>query len=209
MSQHMWTGGYAWGPNSRLKGDPNAVAATLAKVKDRHGRVTVDGIKDAWKDGDDALRETMGDEDDIREIGLDHMAYKILGELHYEKVNVQTEDAEPGGRVFQPLSKVTGSTDLVRVFVETPREAISLATAHRPPSAPVMTPRATAPIARPVEVLTMADLPMPARDARPARVVEPPEDRDMAAWLALCEWRDRYGDLPRYRPVVAAMDGLD
>lgn len=209
MSEYMWTGGYQWGKGSRLKGDPNAVAAALQAIKDRHGRVGVDGIKDAWRDGDVALRETMGDDAQVLDIGLDHQAYKILGELEYEKVHVHTEEAMPGGRAFQPLARVTGNPENVRVFVETPREALLLNTAYRPPveqpSAPPPMPQ-QAPPRLPVEVLRLEDLRPTPQAARPAPMVP---DRDMEAWLALCEWREQFGDIPRYRPVVDAMEALD
>lgn len=208
---YMWTGGYQWGAASRMKGDANAVAATLQKIKDKRGRVEVEAIKDAWRQGDAALRETMGDEEAVLNQGAEYFAYKILSALEYEKVNVRTEEPESGGRVFQPLAKVTGNPANVRVFVETPRETIRLSTGWGTPrSATPMEPAPLPPVIAaplvepvPVEVLTLDDL----DDAPPPSGIVP--DRDMQAWLSLQRWRERYGDIPRYAPVVAAMDALD
>lgn len=214
MSQYMWTGGYRWADGARMRGDANAVAASLAAVKDAHGRVEVDGIKDAWRNGDDALRQAMGDEQRVMEIGLDHMAYQILGALEYEKVDVRTEEPEAGGRVFQPLAKVTGNPDNVRVFVEMPREAIPL-------SIPSMRPPATPATPATINTPTMPKTPTPATvkpveivemeyPSKPTKTVTPlVQDRDMEAWLRLCEWRDRYGDIPRYRTIIEAIESLD
>lgn len=201
MSDYMWTGGYRWDKGARLKGDANKVAQSLARIKDKHGRVEVDSIHEAWAAGDAALRETIGDEATVQRIGVEHMAYQILHGLNYEKVNVRTEEVEPGGRVFQPLSKVTGNPDNVRVFVETPREAIYLGSSVRPPAntLPVSTPLQNL---RPVEIVAMDDLipqPQPLKQAL---------DRDLEAWLALCKWRERYGDIARYAAIIAAIDAL-
>ena len=206
MADYMWTGGYQWREGSRLKGDPNAVAAALNVIKDRHGRADVDRVYEAWERGDKALRETMGDEEAVQRIGAEHMIYQIFGGLEYEKVHVRTEETAPGGRVFQPLAKVTGNADNVRVFVETPREAILLGSSYRPPvSQPATTTaRPTAPAQprpAPLPVLTMADV-----APRPTPPIVP--DREMEAWVALCAWRDRYGDIPLYQPIIDAMDAL-
>jgi len=213
VSEYMWTGGYQWNKNARLKGDANAVAAALGRIKDRDGKVDITSIREAWQAGDAALRETIGDEEEVMVIGVESMAYKVLHALEYEKVNVRTEEAEPGGRVFGALSKITGNPDNVRVFVEKPREAIYLGSSVRPP---VAAPAPVAPVqAAPVEVLTMEDLTRPApvqalpADRRPVPIAPMVPDRDMEAWVALCEWRERYGDIDRYAPIVAAMDMLD
>jgi len=209
MGQYMWTGGYQWAKGARLKGDPNEVARSLARLADMHGRVGVTEIREAWRSGDSALRETMGDEEEVMTIGAESIAYKILHGLEYEKVNVRTEESEPGGRVFQPLSKITGNPDNVRVFVQTPREAIYVGASVRPP---VTTPALVAPVqAAPVEVITI-DMtePSPRLSAPPKPKALPMvQDRDMDAWLDLCAWRDKYGHIERYAPIVTAMDMLD
>lgn len=40
------------------------------------------------------------------------------------------------------------------------------------------------------------------------RATEARPDRQMAGWIALTGWREKYGDDPLYAPVVAAIDAL-
>lgn len=207
MADIVHTGGYIWASASRMKGDPNRVAGALARIRDRHDRVDVDTIKDAWKRNDPVLRETMGDEAHVLDVGLDEQAYKILRSLEYEAVDLRTEETQPGGRVYRTLREVTNDPSATpRVFVATPIEAVSLHHLNRgawgtqPPTTPPEPLPPDTPRVAPVFVNGTGDVVQ-----RPAIV----PDRDMEAWLALSRWRERYGDIPRYAPIVAAMDTLD
>ena len=193
MQDRRFTGGYAWTEGSRMKGDPDAVADALITLKDPMGRVGVDAMKQAWRKGNAALRETMGNEAHCLDIGVEAQVYKIFRSLEYQVVNVRTEDTAPGGRVFRTVHEITHDPDApTRQFVHVASDTISLGrlSAYQlPPTPPT---------------------PAPAASPSATRALMPPvpRDREMEAWVALLAWRERYGDVAMYAPVLAAIDAL-